>query len=75
MDDDANLRWTRQFLKAMKPHSTGKVYVNFIADEGAGRVADAYNESTFRRLRALKTRYDPGNMFRMNQNIKPASGL
>jgi FAD/FMN-containing dehydrogenase len=70
--DDANLRWIRDFLKAMKPHSSGKVYVNFIADEGHERVVDAYNEKTFRRLRAIKASVDPANLFRMNQNIKPA---
>jgi hypothetical protein len=70
-DNDTNLRWIRQFLNAMRPHSTGKVYVNFIANEGERRVADAYNENTFRRLREIKAKYDPANLFRMNQNIKP----
>jgi len=74
VDDDRNLHWIRRFLEAMKPHSSGKVYVNFIADEGESRVADAYNEDTFRRLRRIKARYDPNNLFRMNQNIKPVGG-
>ena len=56
----------------MKPHSTGKVYVNFVADEGEARIADAYNARSFARLRAIKAKYDPGNLFRMNQNIRPA---
>lgn len=56
----------------MKVHSTGKVYVNFIADEGERRVADAYNAATFQRLRNIKAKYDPSNLFRMNQNIRPA---
>ena len=56
----------------MRPHSTGKVYVNFVADEGDERVQDAFNPRAFARLRAIKTLYDPANRFRMNQNIPPA---
>ena len=56
----------------MKPYSTGKVYVNFVADEGEARIADAYNARSFARLRVIKAKYDPGNLFRMNQNIRPA---
>jgi hypothetical protein len=66
-----HLAWTQEFFDAMKVHSTGKVYVNFIADEGEKRVADAYNARTFKRLREIKAKYDPGNLFRMNQNIQP----
>jgi len=46
--------------------------VNFMADEGSERVTDAYSPSTFHRLRAIKSLYDPRNVFRMNQNIRPA---
>jgi FAD/FMN-containing dehydrogenase len=73
-ENGKHLRWTRDFFAAMKPHATGKVYVNFIANEGERRVEDAYNENTFRRLRAIKAKYDPRNLFRMNQNIKPEKG-
>jgi FAD/FMN-containing dehydrogenase len=55
----------------MKPHGTGKVLVSFIADEGDARVADAYNAQTLGRLRAIKAKYDPRNLFRLNQNIRP----
>lgn len=72
-ENSAHLRWTHNFFEAMKPHSTGKVYVNFLANEGERRIADAYNERAFRRLRAIKAKYDPFNLFRMNQNIRPAS--
>ena len=71
-EDSRQLAWTQQFFDAMKPHSTGKVYVNFVADEGEARIADAYNARSFARLRAIKAKYDPGNLFRMNQNIRPA---
>jgi len=66
-----HLAWSGKFFAAMKTHSTGKVYVNFIADEGASRVMDAYTSSTFRRLQTIKAVYDPHNRLRMNQNIPP----
>jgi len=46
--------------------------VNFLGDEGAARVRDAYPGSTWDRLAAIKARYDPTNLFRLNQNIPPA---
>jgi FAD/FMN-containing dehydrogenase len=53
-------------------HSSGKAYVNFMADEGEQRVMDAYTSRTFDRLRAIKAIYDPHNRFRLNQNVRPA---
>jgi FAD/FMN-containing dehydrogenase len=47
------------------------VYVNFLGDEGDARVREAYPGDTWERLRAVKRRYDPGNLFRLNQNIPP----
>lgn len=67
-----HLAWTQEFFDAMKAHSTGSVYVNFLADEGEQRVADAYNAAAFQRLRKIKAKYDPNNLLRMNQNIRPA---
>jgi FAD/FMN-containing dehydrogenase len=68
-----HLAWSHAFFEAMKAHASGKVYVNFMADEGAERVMDAYQPHTFKRLQAIKEAYDPHNRFRMNQNIRPAS--
>lgn len=68
-----HLAWSQAFFEAMKAHGTGRVYVNFMADEGEARIADAYNPRTLRRLRAAKAMYDPHNRFRMNQNIRPTS--
>ena len=49
-------------------------YVNFLGDEGEERIHDAYSDSTWKRLSAIKRRYDPSNLFRLNQNIPPAEG-
>jgi FAD/FMN-containing dehydrogenase len=71
-EEAENLQWIHDFFEDMKVHSTGRVYVNFIADEGPLRVADAYNAATFQKLRQIKARYDPENRFCLNQNIPPA---
>ena len=60
----------RGFWDALAPYHTS-VYVNFLMDEGEGRVRDAYAPATYERLLALKRRYDPENVFRLNQNIAP----
>jgi FAD/FMN-containing dehydrogenase len=67
-------QWAREFWGAMQPSSTGAVYVNYLgreADEGPGRIKAAYGSEKYARLVALKNRYDPSNLFRLNQNIKP----
>jgi FAD/FMN-containing dehydrogenase len=66
------MQWTRDFEAAMRPHSTGGVYVNFLGEEGADRIKAAYGPAKYARLAALKSKYDPTNFFRLNQNIKPA---
>lgn len=68
---EAEVAWTRRFSEAMRPLSTGGVYVNFLGNEGEDRVRAAYGEDKYARLVALKTAYDPTNFFRLNQNIKP----
>ncbi|MFA9429920.1 FAD-binding oxidoreductase [Egicoccus sp. AB-alg2] len=62
--------WVREFGKALQPHATG-VYVNFLMEEGADRVEDAYGRERYRRLQAVKRAYDPDNVFHRNQNIAP----
>ena len=69
-DDAANIAWTRELSAAMKPFTTGRVYVNFIGDEGEDRVVASFGPE-YPRLQSLKYRYDPENVFRSNQNIKP----
>jgi FAD/FMN-containing dehydrogenase len=73
-DHERHIRWTRQLWQALQPHSTGGVYVNYLgqeADEGADRVRAAYGAQKYERLLALKQEFDPQNIFRMNQNIRP----
>jgi FAD/FMN-containing dehydrogenase len=72
-DNDRNIAYTRALATAMQPWTTGRVYLNFIGDEGQGRVAAAYGPETFARLQELKAKWDPENLFRHNQNIPPAT--
>jgi FAD/FMN-containing dehydrogenase len=66
-----HIQWTREFWTAMRPFSTGGVYVNLLSqDEGEERTRAAYG-TNYDRLVALKSMYDPANLFRINQNIKP----
>jgi hypothetical protein len=71
IDDDANIAHTKAMAEAMRPWTTGRVYLNYIGDEGAGRVEDAYGPERYARLQQLKRAWDPDNVFRHNQNIKP----
>jgi FAD/FMN-containing dehydrogenase len=70
--DEAGIAWARSLFKAAAPFSTGSVYVNFLASDDEGRVRAAYG-ANYERLVALKNRYDPTNLFRVNQNIQPTS--
>jgi hypothetical protein len=73
-DTDGCVRWAREFWTAMQPYSSGAVYVNYLgaeADEGDERIRAAYGLEKYQRLVALKGKYDPTNLFRLNQNIKP----
>jgi hypothetical protein len=64
------MAWTRNFWEAIRPYSTGRVYVNSLGEEGQDRVRAAYGDAKYER-RALKRTYDPTNLFRLNQNIRP----
>lgn len=69
-DDDRCVEWAREFYGETAPYATGGVYVNFMPSGDEDRVRSAYGEN-FERLASLKSRYDPGNLFRLNQNIAP----
>ena len=70
---DQHIGWTRGCWRAVEPFASSGVYVNFLGDEGDGRVRAAYGIN-YERLAALKSRYDPHNFFARNQNIKPTIG-
>jgi hypothetical protein len=70
-EDERGVAWARDFFNATAPFATGGVYVNFLTADEAGRVRAAYG-ANYGRLAAIKKRYDPDNLFRMNQNIAPA---
>ncbi len=69
-DDDRCVGWCRELFDAATPYATGGVYVNFMTEEEEQRVAEAYGDS-YQRLVDLKNKYDPNNMLRLNQNIRP----
>jgi hypothetical protein len=64
--------WCKDYWEALHPYSAGGAYVNFMMDEGQERVQATYREH-YPKLAALKQKFDPANLFRVNQNIKPAS--
>jgi FAD/FMN-containing dehydrogenase len=70
MESERNIAWTRGLFDAMEPHLQDAVYVNNLGIEGSDRVRSAYG-SNYQRLTQVKNSYDPGNVFRLNQNITP----
>jgi FAD/FMN-containing dehydrogenase len=68
---DGAIAWNRSLFAELEPKATG-VYVNFLENEGDRRVHDAYPAETYARLARIKRRYDPYNVFRRNQNVRPA---
>jgi FAD/FMN-containing dehydrogenase len=70
-NDETSIRWAREYAADMRPFATGGIYLNFIGDEGQDRVRAAYGPN-FDRIAKIKGVYDPDNIFRGNQNIKPA---
>jgi FAD/FMN-containing dehydrogenase len=64
--------WVDEFVALLQQDDRG-AYVNFLADEGEARIRDAYPGSTWERLAAVKARYDPTNLFHLNQNVPPAA--
>ena len=66
------ISWTKEYWDAVHPHSGGGAYVNFMMDEGQERVKSTYRDN-FERLATIKNEYDPTNLFRVNQNIRPTA--
>ena len=70
-DSDANVRWTRETHEALRPHLSTRRWLNYLGDDqGDDAVRAAYGPN-YQRLREIKRRYDPGNVFHLNHNIAP----
>jgi FAD/FMN-containing dehydrogenase len=63
--------WAKAYFTALHPYSAGGAYVNFMMEEGDERIRATYGKN-YDRLAKIKKRYDPSNLFHVNQNIKPA---
>jgi FAD/FMN-containing dehydrogenase len=68
--DAACIAWARQLFEATAPYASGSVYINFMPDDEKDRIQKAYGPN-YQRLTEIKRRYDPNNLFRVNQNIRP----
>jgi FAD/FMN-containing dehydrogenase len=71
-DDVANIAWVRDFRTDLAPYAAGGAWLNFVGAEGSARVAAAFGPENYGRLQQVKAEFDPGNLFRGNQNIEPA---
>ncbi len=74
-DSAACAAWVEDMLLALDARGGGNpAYVGFLSDASEARVRQAYPQATYERLQEVKSRYDPGNIFRFNHNIAPAPG-
>ena len=72
-DDATNVSYTRNLAHAMQQWTTGRVYLNYVGDEGEARIEASFGPTKMARLRALKAKWDPDNVFHHNHNIRPAT--
>ncbi|HEX2359965.1 MAG TPA: FAD-binding oxidoreductase [Solirubrobacterales bacterium] len=70
--DEQGIAWARAVCADMKPFATGDLYLNFVGNEGEDRLVAGYGRENYDRLAAVKAEYDPGNVFNLHHNIKPA---
>lgn len=68
---ERHIAWSRQSFEKLRPFATPGVYVNFVGSDGEDRITSAYPPQTYERLVQLKNEYDPGNLFRLNHNVRP----
>jgi FAD/FMN-containing dehydrogenase len=73
-DNERNIQWVRDYYAAIAPHSKAGGYINFASPDDQDKVADNYG-ANYRRLVEVKRRYDPDNLFHLNQNIRPQSDV
>jgi FAD/FMN-containing dehydrogenase len=69
--NEAGIAWVRDYYQALRPHSASGGYVNFMSEDDRDHARDDYRDA-YARLALIKKTYDPGNLFRLNQNIEPA---
>ena len=69
-DNEANIKWVRDYYDATAAHSEAGGYVNFMAEDDQGRIKENYR-GNYDRLVEVKRKYDPDNLFHLNQNIRP----
>lgn len=72
-EDEHQIAWTREFTNAMRPFTTGSVYLNFVPELEEQVTRTGFRDTKFERLAALKAKYDPHNLFRLNNNIRPTA--
>ena len=70
-DDERGIAWTRRCVAEMKPYDVGSAYLNFVADAGEDQVRASYGEGNYGRLSAVKSEFDPDNIFNRHHPIKP----
>jgi len=70
-ESPAHIEWTRATAAALEPFTMSGVVLNYTSDTGAERVRATFGEAKYARLVAAKRRWDPDNVFRLNQNIRP----
>jgi FAD/FMN-containing dehydrogenase len=73
LDDAPHIAWVRETENALVPYATGRVSINFVSAAGHERVRRAFGGDGYRRLVALKDHFDPDNVFRLNQNVRPST--
>jgi FAD/FMN-containing dehydrogenase len=69
-DNEKNIKWVKDYYAALEPHSSVGGYINFMDADDQGRIKENY-KGNYDRLVSIKTTYDPGNLFHLNQNIRP----
>lgn len=69
-DNEKITVWAKKYWEALQPYSAGASYINFMMEEGQGRIRATYRDN-YDRLARIKAKYDPSNLFRVNQNIEP----
>lgn len=74
-DNAKNIARVKEIASVLKPWATGRVYLNYIGDEGQSRIESSFGPRKLARLQQLKAKWDPDNLFRHNQNIRPAASV